>query len=117
MGEKIKLFIKFFVKFFYFLFFLIINNKKIFFFKKYKKFYNFKKIFVCLNCHYNNNLFISNYKVLYKSPNIINQNTLYLQYSLILYKKFKRNSFYMNLISNYINYKELFNILFFLKCF
>ncbi|WP_259289171.1 hypothetical protein [Candidatus Nasuia deltocephalinicola] len=116
MGEKINLFIKTFIKFCYFLFFIFFNKKKIFFLKKYKKIYKFKKILICLNCHYFN-LFVNNYKFLYKSPNIINQNIIYLQYSLILYKNFKRNSFYMNLISNYVNYKELFNILFFFKCF
>ncbi|WP_259288907.1 hypothetical protein [Candidatus Nasuia deltocephalinicola] len=116
MGEKINLFIKTIIKFFCFLFFIFINNKKFFFLKKYKKVYNFKKILICFNCHYYN-LINNDYKILYKSPNIINQNILYLQYSLILYKNFKRNSFYMNLISNYITYKELFKILFFFKCF
>ncbi|WP_259286605.1 hypothetical protein [Candidatus Nasuia deltocephalinicola] len=98
------------------MFFIFIDKENIFFLKKYRKIYNFKKILICFNCHYYN-LFINNYKFLYKAPNIMNQNILYLKYSLILYKNFKRNSFYMNLISNYINYKELFNILFFLKCF
>ncbi|WP_259286179.1 hypothetical protein [Candidatus Nasuia deltocephalinicola] len=116
MGEKLNLSIKIFINFFYFLIFIFVNNKKIFFLKKYKKIYNFKKILICFNCH-SFDWTSNNCKFIYKFPNIINQNILYLQYSLILYKNFKRNSFYMNLISNYINYKELFNISFFFKCF
>ncbi|BEH03900.1 hypothetical protein NDNC_0660 [Candidatus Nasuia deltocephalinicola] len=104
---------------FYFIFIFLKFNflfKKINF-KKYKNFFNFKKILICLNCHNNNYYNNINNIFFYKSPIIFNQNLNYLIYSIYLYKKFKRNSIYMNIISNYLNFIDIFNLSLLLKCY
>ncbi|QND78542.1 Cytochrome c553 [Candidatus Nasuia deltocephalinicola] len=93
------------------------NFKKKFFLKKFNNFFYFKKILLCFNCHLNIKDYNFNLKNFFINPIIKNQNIKYLQYSLIFYKNFKRNSIYMSFISNYLNHLEIFYISLFFKCF
>ncbi|XXS36617.1 MAG: hypothetical protein ACSHUF_00455 [Candidatus Nasuia deltocephalinicola] len=116
IGEKLLNFLKI-LKFIKIFLILLINIKNIYYIKKYKNILNINKILICFNCHDNTITYQNIFKNYYKSPKIINQKLKYIQYSLFLYKNFKRNSIYMNLVSHYLTYKEIFYLSNFLKWF
>lgn len=107
-----KMFLLIFFKYIFFFIKFLFNYKKVFYFKKNKFNFNFKKKHICFNCHGN---LLNCTKKFFCPPIIKNQNWDYLKYSLYLYKNFKRNSIYMNMISNYLNNTDIFDISLFFK--